>query len=258
MSFLLLIGMLVHGYDYNDKGDNWNCIDALSPINPTLNPVQILEDDDSYWYIDVKDYGDSDTTFMAYIEEKVYLTLNRTNTGTLRKMKNDDSVIATYDLEEIRFHAPSEHILGNSRSDLEVQLYHTSEEADPLIFSVLFNEIDSKDYRMKFFSDIEGTLEDEKSTDKANPIDITGGYYKIKTFYNYNGTDTLPGCAKTEWVIYSEPIKLYKTHLEKISTHLDGNYKDISNTTSPVNYHYADISLSTIISLGFLSLLIVS
>jgi carbonic anhydrase len=262
MSFLVLIGVLVYGYDYdyNQKGNDWVCNETLSPINVDLNPVSILEDDDRYWYIDVKDYGDSDTNFMAYIKEKVYLTLNRTDIGTLRKMKNDETVIDTYNLEEIRFHAPSEHILGSSRSDLEVQLYHTNtnEEGDSLILSVLFNSIDSKDYRMKFFSDIEGTLEDNKKTDKANPIDVTGGYYKIKTFYNYNGTDTLPNCTKTEWVIFGEVIELYNIHLEKISSHIDGNYKDISNSTAEVNYHYADINLSAIISLGFLSLLIVS
>ncbi|OMJ72782.1 hypothetical protein SteCoe_28700 [Stentor coeruleus] len=248
-----------YGYDYDDQGDNWGCISSLSPINVDLNPVEILEADENYWYIDVKDYGDTDTDFMAYIKEKVYLTLNRTESGTLRKMKNDNSTIATYNLEEIRFHAPSEHYIGGNQSDLEVQLYHTSSENNPLILSVLFNEISSSDYRMKFFSDIEGTLENEKSTDKANPIDVTGGYYKIKTFYNYNGTDTIPDCNNTEWIIFGEVLNLYKNHFEVISNLLVKNFKKISiidNTT--VHYHYADISFSTIISIGFLSLFLVS
>ncbi|OMJ70452.1 hypothetical protein SteCoe_31573 [Stentor coeruleus] len=253
--------MLVSGDDYNyaQYGDDWICGVSLSPRDIDLNSTKVIESDDNYWSIDVKDYGDSDTTFTAYIKENIYLKLNRTESGTLRKVKNDDTVIDSYDLKEIRFHTPSEHTIAGNRSDLEVQLYHTNAAGNSLILSVLYNSKDNTDYKMKFFSNIEGTLENEKETDKANPIDVTGGYYKIKTFYNYVGTDTLPGCASTEWVIFGEVISLYKSQLEKISEHVSGNYKNPSKWPDVgVTYYYADISFSTIISIGLLSLFLVS
>ena len=228
-----------YSIDYSSHGSNWGftsnqCASGnQSPIN-LYNPVSISEEDANYWYLNVEGYISQ--TFNKNLAEVKGNYLNLTSDfGQAVKMypnSANNTIGDAYTAQFILFHSPSEHMISGNRSDLEIQIYHTSETSGNLVLSVLLDRSNNTEDFQKFLSDVENANKSSKSID---PVDVVDGYYEVKNFYRYKGSYTFPNCDAAEWVIVSQKRSVYSKYIDPFISFLSssgGNYREIQNNTT--------------------------
>lgn len=170
--------------------------------------------------------------------------------GSLFSRKN--GVNYKWNLNNIHFHIPSEHTIGNHRYDLEFHFIHAKDEQylkqnnivdkDPkrkaLVMGVFFSvegEEKEEDSRKRFRKEDEETLD---FSDFLSHFDLRTLLNVRKPFYNYEGGLTTPDCAEIiEWVVFKDPVTISKEDFTKftnwvLKTYPIGNARNIY----PVNH----------------------
>ena len=250
--FFLSYFFQVLSYNYSNHGSDWPllCNTSLSQSPVSINPalaIQVPSSDANYWYLDL------------YYTPLHVINLNSTSIVQVTSgfafnpsisfniLGNFGNVTAkysgsskTYISSGITFHYPAEHTFngvapGNSPYLLEVQIEHVNAElsTDILILSILFQESSQKSSFLQqvidsYYSNIGGDIDCTFAT---------GGWYVIKNFFMYLGSETRPNCNEgVTWVINmdignatQEQINFFATKLN--TTNYNGNFR----YTMPLN-----------------------
>ena len=194
-----------------------------------------------------------------------YISLTPSTAGGLgfatKDGPGDPDGSTIYTVTSINFHVPAEHLIANVRHDMEVQIFHTSSTGSTLILSVLFNETTNSDDLRIFFTDFLTANSSATSTsNQINPVDVTGGYYYLRQFYNYNGTTTIPDCASAEWIIFDTPLNIVDTQFQNFASFLmsrtAGNYRSVQSNSNQVIHYYGDYGYAAYLLLGLGYLLV--
>lgn len=255
MLFFLIFG--VHGWDYKNHGSDWTngvCQTASNQSPRDIGTYSTISSG-NLWYLNVRTYKAatvSQSTGISYSLNNYFSITGDFGYATKEGTADPDGS-AKYTIDSIEFHVPAEHSINNVTSDMEVQIYHSSSTSDTyLVFSVFFNSVNDPEYERKFFIDV---LNANSTATEVNPIDLTGGYYDIKQFYQYFGSESKPDCATAEWILYQEPFSLYSDQFNKFKNLLQsggfsGNYRSQEINTNIVSLYLGVYESGKILLMG--------
>mmetsp|Transcript_8842 Transcript_8842/g.14344 ORF Transcript_8842/g.14344 Transcript_8842/m.14344 type:complete len:546 (-) Transcript_8842:484-2121(-) len=157
-----------------------------------------------------------------------------------------------YHLENLEFHAPSEHTIGSSRYAAEMQLVHKDSSGKYLIVSVLMDSSLDELGRNNFIDYMWG-LGTDFHDGEANSIMVDIKHYNTLTsvsalsldrqinpyeellpaspaYFAYQGSLTSPPCTEgVEWVVMAEPIGISTSQVDYFTFAM-------SNVTNATNY----------------------
>ena len=159
-------------------------------------------------------------------------TLNITNNGhTIQVTYGNDSTLdvdnKTYKLLQFHFHAPSEHTINGSYSDMELHLVHKSDnDGEYAVIGVMLKPGTEN----IAYSQILKNLPKEKSEPQMINVDINAvNLLPVnKSYYRYNGSFTTPPCTEgVKWFVMNNPIKLSSSQIEMFKAIYDNNYRPI-------------------------------
>ena len=248
MIFFLLIFRVFGYFNYNKHGEDWPGICNISyfqsPIDITTNlSLTIPSTDTRYWYLDLYYYPahvinlnqTTSTPILSGFNYNQGINFNIiSNFG--RIYLNTSSSSIQYNSRSVSIHYPAEHTFNenipgiNSEYVLEVQIDHvnSANSSDVLIISFLFVIGGSRSY----FLD---QVIDSFNKDIGGDIDCTfasNGWYVIKNFYSYNGSETQPTCKEgVTWVISMDILNTTQDQLLFFSSKLT-----TTNTTGNFRY----------------------
>ncbi|MET3193946.1 carbonic anhydrase family protein [Bacillus sp. OAE603] len=111
-----------------------------------------------------------------------------------------------YELKQLHFHTPSEHLINGHQSDMEIHFVHEDRSHS---FAVMGIFVD-KGTQNKVFQKIVNTLKADKSLKENRTITLN-----IQSFIpvnskkiSYNGSLTTPPCTEgLKWIVFEKPIQ---------------------------------------------------
>ncbi len=110
------------------------------------------------------------------------------------------------ELQEIRFHSPSEHTIQTYSYPLEAQFHHVDKDGNKLVLSVMFQPGEHNAELEKAWAHL--PTDSGQSRALEQPLDA-GQLLPMKTdYYRYNGSLTRPPCTEgVSWLV----MKYYNT-----------------------------------------------
>ena len=122
-----------------------------------------------------------------------------------------------FQLKQIDFHFPSEHVVNKKYFDGELQFIHEKSSKEKYIVSIFLK----RGQRNESFAAIIHNLKKMNSLDNKknedifiNPIDLVP---KSGTYISYQGSFTSPPCTEgVTWFLLTKQLEVSKFHLQKI------------------------------------------
>jgi carbonic anhydrase len=154
---------------------------------------------------------------------------------------NDD----VFNLVDIHFHAPGEHLVDGERPVLELHIYGSTQDGKLLESAILFKVGDEND----FIQDIIETVgKTETSTFNLGSIYPQG---ELDNYYYYIGSTSapFPDCIEgTSWIIRDKHLELSSEQLtyfqevwKTFATYENkGRYRNVQPLNGRKVYHYQD------------------
>lgn len=159
-------------------------IDIGATVKSQLSPLQL-------------NWGSADTI----VNNGHTIQLNFAEGSTL---KLDDT---TYNLLQLHFHRPSEHLIGGKSFPMEAHFVHRSQSGALAVVGVLMTTGTTNPAFHKIVSTMP---EGEGPAVKADPgIDAKAMLPAKLSYYRYQGSLTTPPCAEiVEWLLLTDPIEV--------------------------------------------------
>jgi carbonic anhydrase len=110
-----------------------------------------------------------------------------------------------YDLKQIHFHEPAEHLLNGVRYPIEIHLVHQREDGSLAVIAI-FGEEGAESRLFEFF---ESYLPIEVGQTKPLdlPVDLTSLLPHDTSYFSYSGSLTTPPCTGgVRWFVVRQPI----------------------------------------------------
>jgi carbonic anhydrase len=166
--------------------------------------------------------------------------------GSLYFLKN--GLVYRYDLNEMHFHAPSEHSIGGKKLDLEMHLVHTKNMTEFFLTNPkLTADPDARNSRLAVgvvFSSVDPTGADVTVNNSfisnlrfSNPGVVVGNFTlnnfstKENSFYHYEGSLTTPDCQEfVNWVFMTKFELATKSQIQDFYTLIFNNGGYLNNT----------------------------
>jgi carbonic anhydrase len=114
----------------------------------------------------------------------------------------------TYRLQEIHFHVPAEHQLGNQKYPMEAHLVHADEQGNHLAIAVLMETGTDSPFLMQELA----AMRSHKLHVILNPDILLP---KKSTYYIYDGSLTIPPCPPVKWVVMKSAMTVSKEQLNE-------------------------------------------
>jgi carbonic anhydrase len=245
MYISVLIGLALGSYNYQNHGKDWP---GLCTTSTKQSPVDIntklltsvTASSSNYWYLDLyytpvevinsNSTSSAGTTSGYNYNPGINFSI-LSNFGKIYKTQGQST--EEYISKAINFHYPAEHTFdsmepGSSPYVLELQIEHVNNlnNSDVLILSILFTVGTENNYFIDqvisgYYDDIGGYIDCTFGT---------GGWYVVKNFYSYYGSETKPICNEgVTWVIDSTILTLTQAQLDffasKLNTDNYGNFR---------------------------------
>lgn len=127
---------------------------------------------------------------------------------------------ATYDLVQLHFHAPSEHVVDGEAYAAEAHLVHANDAGELAVVGVLIEEGSDAN---PFFSDLWERLPEGDAERQPVEIDLNELLPEDRSFFSYRGSLTTPPCTEdVRWTVMQTPIALSEDQIERLETHATG------------------------------------
>ncbi|CEM30951.1 unnamed protein product [Vitrella brassicaformis CCMP3155] len=149
---------------------------------------------------------------------------------------------AEYVLEQLHFHAPTEHTFGGptKHRELEMHLLHLNKEGAAAVVSVTFTSSGATAAHPLLTFLGQKPLPESGAEVEVNvnfeQFDLNNLISDTDIFYNYKGSLTTPPCSETvEWFVMKDPLFAKKAQLDVWKSALaypgsNGNYREIQNS----------------------------
>ncbi len=133
-----------------------------------------------------------------------------------------------YQLVQMHFHTPSEHVVQKKGFSMEAHLVHQSEDMHYTVVSILFKEGKENEFIKKFIADI--PLQENEKNAKNSFLNISEILPIGSTFYTYSGSLTTPPYTEgVHWVIFQKNIECSKEQKNQILKEEGINARETQN-----------------------------
>ena len=119
----------------------------------------------------------------------------------------------TFELKQLHFHSPSEHLIGGKSFPLEGHLVHADEDGNLAVVGVMFVEGKA--------NAVIAALWKQMPAQAGGKADLTSRVYasgllpRARTYYRYNGSLTTPPCSEgVMWLVMEEPLSVSRQQVE--------------------------------------------
>jgi carbonic anhydrase len=157
----------------------------------------------------------------------IELIVERGNFATIRGIR--------YELQNISFHTPSEHLIENRSHLMEVQLIHASAQGELAIIAVFISSGESQQAYQRVIDHLPS-----KVGEIVRPNNVSLNLRQmlpdeLSSFY-YMGSQTTPPCAEqVAWHVLSKNVKLSLSQID----HFKAKYLMNARPIQPLNYRRA-------------------
>jgi|APGre2960657423_1045063.scaffolds.fasta_scaffold00393_3 carbonic anhydrase len=194
-------------YDSKNSSKKWGDINEkfkFCKIGLNQSPIDVVADfsvsDLSFHFQKNHQQNNAEKERKDYVLKTVFF-----DQSFLQRMKKK------YFLRYFEFHHPSEHLVKNQASSLEMQIAFKSEDEQWLMMSI-FLEVGN---HHKNFEEIISFVENKKQ--KEGKIDLEKIIKKNDLVFFYEGSITTPPCTEgIKWYIYKTPIYISKEQMNII------------------------------------------
>jgi len=125
------------------------------------------------------------------------------NVGNGSKMKAFDK---SYELLQIHFHTPSEHIKDGKPYPMEAHFVHKAKDGALAVIGVLYVEGQENEALKPIIANL--PMEPSKPTKKSVKVDATDFLPDHKNFTRYMGSLTTPPCSEgVNWHVVNSPVE---------------------------------------------------
>ncbi|MEX0847779.1 MAG: carbonic anhydrase family protein [Ilumatobacteraceae bacterium] len=202
-------------WDYQDPA-GWGALGAAyetcaagteqSPID--LGPSTLLAADIAN---PVVDYGDTSTA--TIIDNGHTIEVGLEGAGTLALEG------ASYDLQHLHFHAPSEHTIDGVHAPLEVHFVHETVDGNIAVVSAL---VKAGDAGPAGYDVIVAALpSDDAEHEVGAPLSLRSLLPEQTTAYRYRGSLTTPPCTEgVNWLVLTTPLTMSQAQIDAIVAQL--------------------------------------
>lgn len=136
-----------------------------------------------------------------------------------------------YPLTQIRFHAPSEHVILGKRYPMEIHLIHQSPSGEYAILAIPVKEGAENLKLAAFWKMLPEFPGHTRNLDHLY-INALNLLPEKKNYYFYEGSLTSPPCSEgVKWHVFQEPISLSKLQIERFQL----LYPDNARPAQPKN-----------------------
>lgn len=141
---------------------------------------------------------------------------------------------ATYALQQIHFHTPSEHLVGHQRFPVELHLVHQNGEGGLLVVGILFETGPSSPFVERILRD---APRDVGRVDLDGHLDIQRLFPEETHFYTYLGSLTTPPHTEgVRWLILTEHPSVSAEQVVRLLVLEGGNAREVQ----PINARRVD------------------
>lgn len=121
----------------------------------------------------------------------------------------------TFELLQFNFHAPSEHTVNGSFSDMEMQLVHKNSKDESAVIGVMLKKGAPNNIIQVLWDNIPAEINKENAVDGIS-INATGLLPKDTSYYHYYGSLTTPPCSEgVNWSVLKTPIEVSEEQIAK-------------------------------------------
>lgn len=132
---------------------------------------------------------------------------------------------ATYQLVQIHFHTPSEHLIGHDRYPIELHLVHRDKQDRLLVLGILFQTGAPNAFVDRILSDAPADL---GRIDLEAQLDVSRLFPEEKHFYTYLGSlTTAPYTEGVRWLILAEHPSVSAEQVVRLLVLEGGNARDV-------------------------------
>lgn len=132
-----------------------------------------------------------------------------------------------FNLQQLHFHAPSEHALNGKRYDMEAHFVHKAANGEQTIVGVFFKE----GKKNPALSPVWDNMPAAGKTNKVPGIKIKASDLlpsDTKAYFHYMGSLTTPPCSEVvNWYILAEPIEMSKAQIKAFSKMIPANNRPV-------------------------------
>lgn len=134
---------------------------------------------------------------------------------------------AEYHLQQMHFHAGSEHTVEGEHAPVELHFVHADDDGNLLVIGA-FGKVGA--HNPAFDAYIEGA--DDEASAKTAKVDIAKMLPTERSYWSYDGSLTTPPCTEgVRWVVLATPIELGQDQIDELTDAHDHNFRP----TQPLN-----------------------
>ncbi|MCB0392331.1 MAG: carbonic anhydrase family protein [Bdellovibrionales bacterium] len=142
-----------------------------------------------------------------------------------------------FELEQVHFHAHSEHSVSGKFFPLEAHFVHKNDKGQLAVIAVLFVEGNANPYLESMWQQFpKEKNRSVASSTSFNPVNLIP---PIKTHYHYTGSLTTPPCTEgVMWNVFNTPVELSSEQMNHFKVLYTKNFRPIQplNQRKVINY----------------------
>lgn len=134
---------------------------------------------------------------------------------------------STYDLLQVHFHAPSEHLIDGRPVPVEAHFVHKAEDGRLAVLGVFLVE-GAENPALAAMLPYMPVTETPAQTFQAVSIDLNTLLPENRSVYRYGGSLTTPPCTEgVAWHVFEVPVTASKAQIEQFTHILHGNARPV-------------------------------
>ena len=134
-----------------------------------------------------------------------------------------------YELIQLHFHAPSEHVVNGEHFPMELHIVHETPEEKIAAIGVLIKQGADNPAYAKLWSMLPKNKGETHSTNaELNAVDLLPANPQQAPRYSYEGSLTTPPCTEgVQWSIFEQPIELSQAQIEQFTSIYSNNNRPV-------------------------------
>ncbi len=137
-----------------------------------------------------------------------------------------------FDLEEVRFHVPGEHLFDGHAAEAEIQLVHRDQQGSFVMVAVPLQTGNRENLILSRILDYLPMRPGERVRQRQVGINPVFLLPAGRGYYRYTGSLTTPPCTESVlWYVLNEPLVISSAQLERIAQAVGANARPVQ----PIN-----------------------
>lgn len=133
----------------------------------------------------------------------------------------------TYELVQFHFHAPSEHLIEDKASAMELHLVHKNAANQLAVLGVMIEPGAPNPSLANIWQHMPAVEEENAPPFK---IDVSSLLPRDHSFFHYQGSLTTPPCSESvNWAILKQPIQASRQQINLFKSHFHANARPVQN-----------------------------